>query len=299
MSLARGVWSGPILDNHFHLNRGGLFLGAVEQFQRAGGTDLVLVHCPDFTSPPTTKDGHRESYADTVAIAGEVHAAHGIEPRVVLGPHPAAFAHQFSGWLEQEGEKGAQRAIENYHDSIDAAVEFIEEGEACAIGEVGRPHWKVSERVWELSNSLLEETMSTALRTGIPLQLHMEEAGAETYSDLEAMAARAGLDPERLVRHFAPPDVSSKMAGQVTPSVNLRKEGIETLLETQAESAHGFMLETDYMDDPRRPGAVLGPKVVPRRTQQLASLSEQAGLDEEFFYSMHVGLPNRIYGESG
>ena len=36
------------------------------------------------------------------------------------------------------------------------------------------------------------------------------------------------------------------------------------------------MLETDYMDDPKRPGAVLGPKTVPKRTRQLL----EAGLDE-------------------
>ncbi|MBT5121737.1 MAG: hypothetical protein HOM38_03315, partial [Euryarchaeota archaeon] len=48
-------WDGPIVDNHFHLNRKGLFLHAAGEFKRAGGTDLVLVHCPDFQSPPTTR----------------------------------------------------------------------------------------------------------------------------------------------------------------------------------------------------------------------------------------------------
>jgi len=52
------------------------------------------------------------------------------------------------------------------------------------------------------------------------------------------------------------------------------------------------MLETDHMDDPRRPGAVLGPKTVPKRTQALVS----AGVDEEVLYRTHVDLPNSIYG---
>ena len=65
-------WSGPILDNHFHLNRNGRFLEAARDFKNAGGTDIVLVHCPDFASPPTTKEGHTESYADTVQMADEV-----------------------------------------------------------------------------------------------------------------------------------------------------------------------------------------------------------------------------------
>ena len=35
-------WNGPILDDHFHLNRSGRFLEAAKDFQRVGGTDLVL-----------------------------------------------------------------------------------------------------------------------------------------------------------------------------------------------------------------------------------------------------------------
>ena len=87
-------WKGPILDNHFHLNRNGLFLQAASEFKRAGGTDLILVHCPDFAAPPTTKEGHLATYQDTVKMASEVRETHGLGVRVVLGPHPAAFAHQ-------------------------------------------------------------------------------------------------------------------------------------------------------------------------------------------------------------
>ena len=31
-------WSGPIVDNHFHLNRSGRFLEAAKDFKNAGGT---------------------------------------------------------------------------------------------------------------------------------------------------------------------------------------------------------------------------------------------------------------------
>ena len=48
-------WKGPILDDHFHLNRNGRFLDAANDFLRVGGTDLVLVHCPDFAAPPVTE----------------------------------------------------------------------------------------------------------------------------------------------------------------------------------------------------------------------------------------------------
>ena len=213
---------------------------------------------------------------------------------VVLGPHPAAFAHQFIEWMEQDGESGIERACENYRDSIDAALEFVKEGQAHAIGEVGRPHWEVSDEVWNLSNRLLEETMSLAAKEGIPLQLHVEGELEPTYRDLSEMADRAGLPTHRLIRHYSPPQIDESVTQGLTSSVLVGKGALEPLLASYENNKTGFMLETDYMDDPRRPGAVLGPKTVPKRTQQLF----EAGMDEEVLWNCHVDLPNALYGEA-
>ncbi|RJU85610.1 MAG: hypothetical protein DWC02_06270 [Candidatus Poseidoniales archaeon] len=276
-------WKGPILDNHFHLNREGRYLDAARDFLRVGGTDLVLVHCPDFAKPPTTRDGHKSSYANTISMAEEVRKL-GLNVRVILGPHPAAFAHQF--------ETLGDRAEENYWDSIETALDFVHEGKAHGVGEVGRPHWKVSDEIWQRSNALLLETMEMAAKESIPLQLHVEGESDETYGELASMADKAGLSRERLVRHYAPPRVESSYTQGITPSVLAGSGSIEELMSTYDNSSHGFMLETDYMDDPRRPGAVLGPKTVPKRTRQLLA----AGLDEEILYCCHRDLPDRIYG---
>lgn len=287
------AWQGPILDNHFHLNRSGRYLEAAADFKKAGGTNVVLIHCPDFSDPPTTRDGHKISYQNTLEMADAVRNKLGIGVRVVLGPHPAAFAHQFIQWVDKDGEQGKQKAIDNYRTSIDEAVKFYHEGKAHAIGEVGRPHWKVSEQIWELSNDLLLETMKLAANDGFALQLHVEGELESTYRDMAAMASKAGLAKNRLIRHYSPPNVDSVVTQGLTPSVLIGKGALEKLVETAQKSSHGFLLETDYMDDLRRPGAVLGPKTVPKRTQQLIN----AGIDEEFMWKAHVDLPNSLYGE--
>ena len=290
----KAKWTGPILDNHFHLNRNGRFLEAARDFKHAGGTDLVLVHCPDFSAPPTTKKGHTETYADTVKMAEEVRKEIGLGVRVVLGPHPAAFAQQFSAWIEESGEQGAERAMENYRNSIDAALAFVHEGKAHAIGEVGRPHWEVEQRIWDLSNTLLLETMHLAHQEGIALQLHVEGELESTYNDMVSMAKKAGLAEKKLIRHYAPPNVAQKMTRGITPSVLIGKGAIEELMSTVESCSNGFLLETDYMDDLRRPGAVLGPKTVPKRTHQLL----EAGLDEDFLWKAHQELAEDLYGPS-
>jgi len=287
------AWKGPILDNHFHLNRNGRFLDAAKDFKNAGGTSVILVHCPDFSAPPTTKQGHRDAYQDTINMAESVRKELDLGVRVVLGPHPAAFAHQFIKWVEEDGKAGKEKAMENYRDSIDEAVKFYHEGQAHAIGEVGRPHWEVSDEIWDLSNELLLDTMKLAANEGFALQLHVEGELESTYLDMATMASKAGLSKDRLVRHYSPPNVDSTITQGLTPSVLIGKGALETLLETAGNCSHGFLLETDYMDDLRRPGAVLGPKTVPKRTQQLVA----AGIDEDLMWRAHVDLPNKLYGQ--
>nr|WP_243687842.1 hypothetical protein [Methanobacterium formicicum] len=51
-------------------------------------------------------------------------------------------------------------------------------------------------------------------------------------------------------------------------------------------------METDYLDDRTRPGAVMGPRTVPRRTRKLIN----AGLiTEEDAYQIHVERVEKLY----
>jgi TatD-related deoxyribonuclease len=107
------------------------------------------------------------------------------------------------------------------------------------------------------------------------------------------MASRTGLPTHRLIRHYSPPQINESITRGLTSSVLVGKGALEPLLASYQQNQTGFMLETDYMDDPRRPGAVLGPKTVPKRTQQLM----EAGMDEEVLWKCHVDIPNALYGE--
>ena len=51
-------------------------------------------------------------------------------------------------------------------------------------------------------------------------------------------------------------------------------------------------METDYLDDITRPGAVLGPKTVPRRTNELI---RQGLLDVKDAYKIHVTNVEDVY----
>ena len=65
-----------------------------------------------------------------------------------------------------------------------------------------------------------------------------------------------------------------------------------TNIRYAANRGSDFMLETDYLDDPKRPGAVMGPKSVPRKT--LRALDENI-ITKKQAYDIHSTIPDRVY----
>ena len=191
----------------------------------------------------------------------------------VLGVHPALISRLV------DREYSPAEAAELMMGGLDVAAEFAADGPAIAL-KSGRPHYEVSETVWAASNAVLRHGLSLAAETGVALQLHTEST--ESLEAVADWAEAAGLPPERVVKHYA----SGRCAG-VTPSVISRKEA----LKTAAESGSPFLMETDYLDDPDRPGAVLGLKTVPRRTDWLREEGYESAV-----HTAHVETPERVYG---
>jgi TatD-related deoxyribonuclease len=82
---------------------------------------------------------------------------------------------------------------------------------------------------------------------------------------LVGRADKVGLAAENVVKHFSPPLITKKENAGLMPSVLASKKNIREALSKGCR----FLMETDYIDDPHRPGAVLGPKTVPKVTKQL------------------------------
>ena len=263
--LEKGRWVGPIIDQHMHLDRTNLFLDAIADFSSSGGTGIMLVHKPSFShSLPVDLEGYRGAYSDTISMAEEVRKEFGLGVGVVLGPHPVA-------WEKQIPELGIEASSELHLEAVSLALEYIDSGHAHCLGEVGRPHYPVEEEIWERANDLLLEILSMASSSRTSVQLHVEENGHTTYNELSQLCISSGISSERAIRHFAPPNVSADFTHGLSATVNVGKGSVETIVETAREAKSPWGMETDYLDDNRRPGAVLGPKTVPKRTQELCS----------------------------
>ena len=294
MAIVEGRWTGPIWDTHIHLDHNGRGIAAAQDFSNGGGTHLCLVHKPGFPNNlPDSIGAVKDAYTGTLQLAKGVRREVGLDVRVILGPHPVV-------WEKQIHTLGLDAATELHLESVALALEFCAEGEAVALGEVGRPHYPVSDEIWSAANEQLETVMHMASQADVPIQLHVEENGAQTNAELAALCDRSGLARKRAVHHYAPSDVSASFTHGLSSSVNMGKNSLDKIMETYRFCTSTWTMETDYLDDPSRPGAVLGPKTIPKRTQTmtktlLENLSK--GEVEDLLHQVHSFWPSTLYGE--
>ena len=291
-----GKWTGPIVDQHIHLDRSGHFLSAAEEFSLAGGTGMMLVHKPAIRGNlPTDLDGYRSAYADTLSMAEEVRSSVGLEVGVVLGPHPVV-------WERQIESLGHEKSTELHLEAVGLALEHIEAGEANCLGEVGRPHYPVDDDTWASATDLLLEIMSMASSSKCSIQLHVESNGEATCRELAGMCDKTGLPRERAIRHYAPPDVSGEFTHGMAATVSVGQGSIEGPASTASLHSSTWGMETDFLDDSDRPGAVLGPKTIPKRTNELCSALLQEGWEDDdvtrLMNSIHRDWPESLYSKT-
>jgi TatD-related deoxyribonuclease len=267
----------PVLDNHLHLDpEKGKGLDAVRDFARVGGTHLLVVNKPSWDMGIDVEQGadFRTVFDTTVRTVKRASALVPGEAWPVLGVHPGLVSR-----LVDDRGYSPDAAADLMCAGLDLAAEYVADGRALAL-KSGRPHYEVSDAVWAASNDVLKHALALGAEHDCAVQLHAE--ASEDFTEVAAWAEAAGMAPDRVVKHYA----GGRLEG-ITPSVMSDKER----LETAAERGAPFLMETDFIDDPDRPGAVLGPKTVPNRVNWLAENGH-----EEAIRRAHVETPRQVYG---
>jgi len=268
-----------ITDDHMHLYNH-LKLKALEQFKNAGGTHVFLVSLlsKHYNVRPTKGEDFKKIFDAHISLVNKANKI--VRAFAVLSVHPAEIT--IIG-----GRVGFKRAAEIMKEALDLAGKYVEEGKAVAI-KSGRPHYKVPKEVWDLSNEVMMHAFEVAKDVGCAVQLHTESYTLEGIKEIAEMADKVGLKRDKVVKHFSPPKIKEFEEVGIFPSVIcLNDYALEA-----AKQGDRFMLETDYIDDKSRPGAVLGPKTVPRKVKELL----KHGFDENFIYKICVENVEKVYG---
>ncbi len=261
-----------------HLNPEGRFLEAVDMFLKAGGTSFNLVNLPD--NKLGTGHYYETLYERTVSMARIVREEKEFGVPVTLGPYPLDY------FRFQDAGKDPVSEMRN---AIDLACKYISEGEANAIGEIGRPHFPVPDEVVEQSDGIILYAMERAADLKCPVILHTNDLDESDYRLLEKLADKAGLEHKLVVKHHAlPQDLSIETGIQrsvLASKSNTRKAAL---------SGKPFLLETDYVDDPSLGWKVIPPDSVPRRATMIRSEMENW---ETIFKKTFRELPMELFGE--
>ena len=280
----------PVTDNHIHVDpiHGEGPVAVATKFKRAGGSVMISPNKPTWTvgESCTFKEAMELGikYVDTINTETDIKAF------AVVGAHPAELSRRVKEGLGLEkGEKIMRGALET-------AQKLVLDGRAVGIGEVGRPHYEVSTEELLVHNRLIQYAMELAKDANCPVQLHTETSGPSEFKEFAKMADKAGLERSQVIKHFSGPMVLEEENHGLTSSLiatrDVVTEGVEKLHSELSNGKLNFIMETDYMDDLSRPGAVLGPKTVPRRTRELL---EKGIITEDEAYMIHVENVERIY----
>jgi len=264
----------PVTDSHIHLDPNGKGVEAIREFEKEGGTHIILVSKP-YIKPDkitTTEKTIIESYHITLKMAEKVRRATEVKVFVVLGPHPSELTKLVKHLPLKEAEEVMKRCLEK-------ASEYIKEGDAVAFGEVGRPHYPCSKEIFEASNRILEYAMALGKDLKVPLVLHTE-SGTKVFKELSEMAEKIGFPKEKLIRHFSKDYIELEVNFGLFPSVIARESTIKKALQKGTR----FTMETDYIDVLSRPSVVLPPYQVPRVTKKLF---KNGLLDQEAWHRIH------------
>ncbi len=271
----------PAYDNHLHLSPGGRNIDALKQYESEGGTGLTLVTLPYAEVRICEGTDFMRSYDITLSFAERARNETGLKVNVAVGPYPILL-------MSLAGEYGLDRAESIMMKGMEDAAGLVAEGKANAIGEIGRPHFPVDdEKIMAASNRVLLRGMELAHENDCPVIIHCEtEPG--TDKSLADMASEAGLDVGKVIKHSSPPWVTPDETHGVMPSIPASKSNIRTALS----KSDRFMMETDYIDDPEKPGAIMSVNTVPKRVRGMF-LSGEVG--EETIFRICRDIPDSLY----
>ncbi len=270
----------PVVDHHCHLAPAGEGVGAARRFRRSGGTHLFLATQNYDSTVPRSLDDYDRQFRTTLRLAEQVGSEAGVTVYPVLAPYPIDL-------VTAQATLGLAGAVDLQRAALDLAAGLVRERRAVALGEVGRAHFPVEPDVSAALDTVFGYALEVARDADCPVVVHSADLDPAGYAELAERARTAGLRPERVVKHYARERKTDPSA--VAPSYLAKRELVRDVIRDPMP----WFLETDFLDDPKRPGAVLDLATVPRRATAIAESGPEA---TEVLYGPFVESIHRVYG---
>ena len=245
----------PISDAHCHANP--LGLGGFEiasKFKKAGGWFIALVSLPPhYYGFDLSTEGLLKAVDAHVRECRKAREA-GIKVACIAGLHPALI----DRLVKMLGPARADEVISKVENVLKYLGELRRKGIIDGFGEFGRPHYKTLPESVVVNEIILTKVFEILEDEGGVIHLHLEQGGALTVRSIHIMLQRYSVKPEGIIFHHS----TLKMISEVrkygySATLTGRKEVIKAAGRACAGAL--CMVESDYIDDPSRPGVVMYP----------------------------------------
>jgi len=275
-------------DGHLHSNpvKGLGMKSIAKRFIDSGGWFMVLVSLPPHHY---NLNNDFNGYIKSIEILiNECRAArgYGIKTVCLAGIHPA------------DVEDMVNRNVKNVKDVIELAIkilnhvsQLIKDGLIDGFGEVGRPHYKALPEAFTVNSILMRYTLMLAKDLNTYIHLHLEQGGYATVRDIYELLRILDIDRRRVILHHL--DIWTAIEAENHGLYYTIPGKYPILKEAFKRLKPFYIVESDFIDDPKRPGVSSYPWEIIENQKKLV---EENIVDVEYISRINIDNVAKIYG---
>ncbi len=253
-------------DAHSHVNpmRGIGPERLARKFKESGGWFISVVSLLSWSykSLALQVKDYLEVFKENIS-ASKIIKRNGVEGAAIIGVHPAEIVTLLKHGLERE------KVEELVLGAYSQASKLVEEGEAKGLGEVGRPHFPASKTALDLCNKVFNKVLEMSHDLDCIVHIHVERGGLKTIVDVAERCRKKGVK-KALLHHADPRHWKTALSYGLKISIPARTRDLMEVFRVKDNfGIKGLMIESDFLDDPRRPGAVVAPWAIKRNFEKL------------------------------
>lgn len=244
-----------IADGHSHVNPkgiGGYQLG--KRFKKSGGWFIALVSLPPIYYGLDLGFESIDKSFQIFLKECEKTRSTGVKVACIAGIHPS--------FIDQLIRRGGPSRVKEILNRLEKAIEELEklrdQGLIDGFGEFGRPHYKTLPESFVVNELILLRILNAVKDHGGVLHLHLEQAGYATVSSVNFFVKTIGIkELFKIFFHHATLSICREASSMgYMSTLPGRSELIRKAFDSDLTD---FIPESDFIDDPERPGVFMYP----------------------------------------
>lgn len=230
------------------------------RFKDSGGWFIALISLPPWSYglEPSGIEAYDESFR-LVINAGNKYKQLGLKVAIHLGYHPSEVDYLVKYGLKPYDIKNLGFRI------IDLIANYVREGYVHGLGEFGRQHYPTNPENIRIAEDITKYAVQKARDLNVSIHLHLDQS-FNALDFVFRIAREAGMDLSKIVIHHLNPELARNAENLGLSYTVVGK--VETL-KMIINNSFKYLVESDYLDDPKRPGAVIPPWTIPKTWRKL------------------------------